>query len=75
MIRSVLIPKTGGNVEEYAYRLLHYEPREIRTVLEQLAFSGVTFYGDAQASNDEPLFSSDGYAEQSHVMIVSGINA
>jgi SAM-dependent methyltransferase len=75
VIRSILVPKTGENVEEYAYRVLHYEPEEIRAVLQQLGFSDITFYGEAHASKDGPLFSPDGYTEQSHVMIVSGNKA
>ena len=72
VIRSIVVPKGGGNVEEYEYRLLHYEPEEIRTLLQELGFRGVTFYGDANASRGGPLFSPEGYGEQSHVMIVSG---
>jgi SAM-dependent methyltransferase len=71
VIRSILVPRTGGNIEEYAYRLLHYEPEEIRALLRQLGFSDVAFYGDANASKDGPLFSQEGYTEQSHVMIVA----
>ena len=71
LIRSIVVPKAGGKSEEYSYRLLHYEPEEVRTILEQLGFFTVTFYGDAKASGDGLLFSADGYGEQSHIMIAS----
>lgn len=70
--KRIIIPKNGEVPEEYTYRILHYEPTEIQQILESMGVAGVVFYGDACASKTGPLFSSEGWNERSHVMIVSG---
>lgn len=72
VLRDIIIPKNGGIPEEYTYRILHYEPTEIQQILESIGVGGIVFYGDASASKTGPLFSTVGWNERSHVMIVSG---
>ena len=72
MIRSVVIPKTGGPPEEYEYRLLHYEPDEIKDLLESTGVIDITFYGDADTSREGSMFTVQGWNDRSHCMIVFG---
>jgi len=69
--RDVVVPKDGTPAREYQTTLLEYQPSEIERLVESVGLGEVTFYGDAGASDDGPIFSRDGYNEQSHVMIVT----
>jgi len=71
--REIVIPKGGGSPEEYVYRMLHYEPKEIQEILQSMGLADIVFYGDASASKTGPLFSHEGFNERSHIMIVRGV--
>lgn len=70
---EIIIPKNGGGPEEYTYRMLHYEPKEIQEILQSMGVADIVFYDDASASKTGPLFSREGFNERSHIMIVRGV--
>jgi len=72
MSREIIVPKNGGRPREYKATFLEYQPSEIACLLESTGLTEIKFYGDACASADGPLFSPEGFNEQSHVMIVTG---
>jgi len=69
--RDVVVPKDGTPAREYQTIMLEYQPSDIERLVESVGFGEVRFYGDAGASEDGPIFSLEGYNEQSHVMIVT----
>lgn len=71
-IRNVIIPRVGGRPEEYEYRLLHYQPAEAMELLRSAGIVDTQLYGDGDAADTGPLFSTTGWNDQSHVMILAG---
>ena len=72
--RDIIVPKDGEPFRDYRAMYLEYKPTEIAQLLESCGAKEIEFYGDACAHEGGPLFSLEGYNEQSHMMIVVGRN-
>jgi len=75
VFRDIIIPKDGGISREYTGSHLEYQPAEIKALLESVGVRRIEFYGDACAGPGKPLFSREGYGENSAVMIAIGVKS
>jgi len=71
--RGIVAPKGSEPTREQTLTFLEYEPDEIASVLQDIGFADVTFFGDDCPQDCGRMFCPEGYSEESTAMVIRAV--